>query len=79
MIEPTIQYQYSFLTTLQQQLGTGSLSQSDLEAVAKLYTARRNNILPTYNRDKMNELDQIFYYMTSLKMDSAKTLLQKDF
>jgi hypothetical protein len=65
---------------LQQQLQVqASLSQDDLEAVAKLYTARRNNILPAYNTDKLNELDQIYYYMASLKMDSAKALLQKDF
>jgi hypothetical protein len=79
MIEPTTQYQYSFLTTLQQRLQVQSLSLSDLQAVAKLYTARRNNILPTYNQDGLNELNQVFYYMVSLKMDSAKALLQKDF
>jgi hypothetical protein len=75
MIEPTTQYQYSFLTTLQQQLGVQSLSESDLQAVAKLYRVRANNILPNYNSTNLEELDQVYYYMASLQMDSAKALL----
>ena len=78
MIEPTTQFGYSYLTTLQQKLGVSAMVQSDLEAVAKLYTARVANI-SAYNPDKLNELDQVYYYMVSLKMDSAKALLQKDF
>ena len=75
-IEPTTQFQYSYLTTLQQQLQVqSSLSQSDLEAVAKLYTTRVNNILPGYNSSNLTELNQVYYYMVSLQMDSAKALL----
>jgi hypothetical protein len=80
IIEPTTQFQYSYLTTLQQQLGVQStLSVSDLQAVSNLFTARKNNIGANYNQTNLNELDQIYYYMTSLRMDSAKALLQKDF
>ncbi len=79
MIEPTVQFGYSYLTTLQQKLGVSSLSQTDLEAVAKLYTSRLNNILPVEYPDKLTELNQIYYFMVSMKMDSAEALLQKDF
>lgn len=75
MLEPTTQFQYSFLTTLQQQLGVqSSLSVSDLQAVAKLYSSRVNNIT-NYSATNLAELDQVFYYMASLQMDSAKALL----
>jgi len=74
-IEPTTQFQYSYLTTLQQHLQVQSLSQSDLEAVAKLYKQRLYNILPAYNQSKLDELNQVYYYMVALKMDSAKGML----
>lgn len=79
IIEPTEESQYGYLTSLQQQLGVqSSLSQSDLELVNKLYTARANNLKPSPNQDNLNKLDQAFYDLVSLKMDSAKALL-KDF
>jgi hypothetical protein len=80
MIEPTTQFQYSFLTDLQQQLSVqSSLSVADLQAVTKLYTARVANTLTSPNPTNLSELDQIYYDIVSLKMDSAKALLQKDF
>jgi hypothetical protein len=82
MIEPTVQFGYSFLTALQQQLGVQSLSQSDLELVAKLFNARvqngKSNALyssAVYNPTNLDQLDQAFYDMASLKMDSASALL----
>jgi hypothetical protein len=76
MIEPTTQFQYSFLTDLQQQLGVqSSLSVADLQAVANLYSARVNNSYTNYNPNNLNELNQIYYDIVSLKMDSAKALL----
>ena len=75
MIEPTAQFQYNILTALQQQLGVQSLSLSDLQQVAKLYNTRVNNIFPNYNPTNLNELDQVYYDMVSLKMDSAVGLL----
>jgi hypothetical protein len=76
IIEPTTQFQYNFLTTLQQQLGVQStLSQSDLQTVTDLYNARVHNTLPVYNQNNLNELDQVYYDIVSLKMDSARWLL----
>ena len=73
MIEPTTQFNYTLLTTLQQQLGVSStLSQSDLQAVAQLYQLRQTN---AGNPAALAKLDQGFYFMASLQMDSAKALL----
>jgi hypothetical protein len=73
MIEPTTQFNYSLLTTLQQELGVSStLSQSDLQAVAQLYQLRKAN---AGNAGALAKLDQGFYFMASLQMDSAKALL----
>jgi hypothetical protein len=72
IIEPTVQFGYGYLTTLQSDLQVSSLSQSDLEAVAKLYQLRQNNV---GNTTALAKLDQGFYFMASLQMDSAKALL----
>lgn len=73
MIEPTVQFGYNFLTTLQQSLGVQStLSQSDLQAVAQLYQLRQSNV---GNPAALAKLDQGFYFMASLQMDSAQALL----
>jgi len=73
IIEPTVQFGYGYLTTLQQELGVSStLSQSDLQAVAQLYQLRQMN---ANNPAAMAKLDQGFYFMASLQMDSAKALL----
>jgi hypothetical protein len=73
MIEPTVQFGYNFLTTLQQSLGVQStLSQSDLEAVAQLYQLRQSNV---GNPAALAKLNQGFYFMASLQMDSAQALL----
>ncbi len=76
MIEPTVTttggFGYSLLTTLQQKLGVSALTQTDLEAVLKLYQLRQ-----TYagNLAKLDSLNQVYYYMVSLQMDKAKLLL----
>jgi hypothetical protein len=72
IIEPTVQSNYSYLTTLQTELQVSSLSQSDLQAVAQLYQLRQTN---ANNPAAMAKLDQGFYFMASLQMDSAKALL----
>jgi hypothetical protein len=73
IIEPTVQFGYGYLTTLQQDLGVQStLSQSDLQAVAQLYQLRQTN---AGNPAALAKLDQGFYFMASLQMDSAKALL----
>ncbi len=72
MIEPTVEFQYGFLTTLQQKLGVQNLDQSDLEAVAQLYQLRLKYAGDTA---KQQQLNQVFDYMVSLQMQKAKDLL----
>jgi hypothetical protein len=72
IIEPTTQFGYGYLTTLQQELGVSTFAQSDLEAIAKLYTLRQAN---AGNSDNLKKLNQVFYYIASLQMDNAKSLL----
>ncbi|MBI3883007.1 MAG: hypothetical protein HY305_01995 [Sphingobacteriales bacterium] len=72
MLEPTEEFKYTLLTTLQQKLGVSDLTQSDLEAAARLYALRKAN---AGNTDALKKLDQGFYYIASLQMDKAKALL----
>lgn len=72
MIEPTVEFQYGFLTTLQQKLGVQSLDQSDLEAVYQFYQLR---VKYAGDAAKQQQLTQVFTYMASLQMQKAKDLL----
>lgn len=73
MIEPTKEFGYGFLTTLQSKLGV-SYSQTDLELVLKLYELRKKFPNAAENQKKM---DQVFYNLVSGKIDEAKTLIQE--
>lgn len=70
-IEPAKEFGYGFLTSLQQRLGV-SLHQSDLEMIAKLYQQRVDKAGDTAIQKK---LDQVFYYIVSLKITEAHALL----
>jgi hypothetical protein len=72
MIEPTKEFNYGFLTTLQQKLGVQSLDQSDLEAVAQYYSLK---VQYANDAAKQQQLTQVFNYMVSLQMQKAKDLL----
>ncbi|MFT3683012.1 MAG: IPT/TIG domain-containing protein [Ferruginibacter sp.] len=74
MLEPTVEFGYSFLTTLQQKLGVSGLTQGDLELVKMLYDQRKQY---AGNATEQSRLDQVFYYIVSLQMDLAKSLLLK--
>jgi hypothetical protein len=74
MIEPTKEFQYGFLTTLQQKLGVSLLTQSDLEMVAKFYQLRNDKSGDT---DAQKKLNQVFYYIVSLQIQKANDLLSK--
>jgi hypothetical protein len=64
---------YSLLTILQQELGVqSSLSQSSLEMVSKLYTARVAN---ASNPANLAKLDQVYYDLVSLRLSDAQSLL----
>ncbi|MGZ3840070.1 MAG: glycoside hydrolase family 71/99-like protein [Flavisolibacter sp.] len=71
MIEPTTEFGYGFLTTLQQKLGV-TLGQSDLETVAKLYDLRKSKAAVP---EVQKQLNQAFYYIVSLQLQKAKDLL----
>ncbi|MEP6713128.1 MAG: hypothetical protein ABJA37_11955 [Ferruginibacter sp.] len=72
IIEPTVEFQYGFLTTLQQKLGVSSLKLTDLQMVAKLYQLRHDKVGDAAVQKK---LDQVFYYIVSLQNQKANELL----
>lgn len=72
MLEPTAEFGYSFLTSLQQKLGVSLFGQSDLEAVAKLYELRKAKAAIA---SVQMQLDQVFYDIVSLQLTKAKEIL----
>ncbi|GAO41428.1 glycoside hydrolase family 71/99-like protein [Flavihumibacter petaseus] len=72
IIEPTQESGYSYLTMLQQKLGVSSISQEQLEMVAKMYTLRKSQAGIPETQKKM---DQVFYYLVSLQFDKAQEIL----
>ncbi|MFD1631208.1 glycoside hydrolase family 71/99-like protein [Pseudopedobacter beijingensis] len=73
MIEPTQQFQYGFLTILQNKLGVQNIKEEDLKAVSLLYELRKKY---KANTEKKKNLDQAFYYFVSLKLSEARSLLE---
>ncbi len=71
MIEPTLDFNYSFLETIQQYTGV-SYSKSELELIYKWYTLRKR-----YVSDKIaeNQLLQAYYYFVSLDVVRAKAII----
>jgi hypothetical protein len=70
---PAAGFGYSLLTTLQQELGVqSSLSQTSLEMVNKLYTARVANASNPANLAKLN---QVYYDLAALRLSDAQSLL----
>lgn len=72
MIEPTREFGYDFLTTLQQKLGVTGIGKVELEMVARLYQLRRD--MPGKG-EAQNQLNQVFYYLASLQFTKASDLL----
>jgi hypothetical protein len=73
MIEPTVEFGFSYLTELQKTLGV-KYSQNDLEMIFKLYYSRRKY---ASSKEDQRKLDQVFYYIVSLNIEKAKALLDK--
>lgn len=71
MIEPTREFGYGFLTTLQQKLGV-PYGQSQLELIAKLYEQRKQY---AGDASKQAQLDQAFNYLVALQPDQAANIL----
>ncbi|WP_420595291.1 AbfB domain-containing protein [Deinococcus sp.] len=72
MIEPTREFGYSLLTTLQQRLGV-PYGQSDLELVSKLLSQRRQY---KGNAAEQSRLDQAAAALAALNISQASTLLK---
>jgi len=73
MIEPTIEFEYLFLTINQQFAGV-SYSDKELKMVKNLYDLRKEW---KGDNEQNKRLDQAFYYLASLQPDKANELLQK--
>jgi hypothetical protein len=71
MFEPTLEFGYSFLETIQKFTGV-TYDKPDLELVLRIYQYRKK-----YKDDSLSQLklDQVFYYVVSLQMQKAKELL----
>lgn len=73
MLEPTQEFQFSFLTSLQQKLKVKDLQEKHLNAVWQLYQYRQK---AKTNAALSKKLDQVFYYLVALKLNEAEKLLQ---
>jgi len=71
MIEPTREFGYGALTTLQQKLGV-PYGQSQLELIAKLYEQRKQN---AGNATRQAQLNEAFNHFVALQPDKAATIL----
>ncbi|RAJ05369.1 hypothetical protein LX64_02526 [Chitinophaga skermanii] len=71
MIEPTEEFGYSFLTTMQQKLGV-SFGQHDLEVIFRLYQYRKQY---AGNSGVQSQLNQVFTYLVNLQVSNAESLL----
>lgn len=71
MLEPTVEFQYSLLTTLQKAIGV-TMGQPELELANELYQAR---VKYAGNAAVQKKLDQVFYYIASLQLNKATELL----
>ncbi|GHT33038.1 hypothetical protein FACS189434_06240 [Bacteroidia bacterium] len=74
MIEPTREFGYSFLTTLQRELGVKNLSEKDLALVFDFYNARIKN---KDNVDAQAQLDRAFALIAALRIDEARKIIEK--
>jgi hypothetical protein len=71
MIEPTREFGYGFLTTLQQKLGV-TFGQNELDLIDTLYNDRK---MYAGNAAKQAQLDQAFGDLVSLQVSAAASLL----
>ncbi|KAA6334766.1 hypothetical protein EZS27_016948 [termite gut metagenome] len=71
MIEPTLEFRYTFLTELQRFAGV-SYDVSVLEYILKLYDLRKKYINNTFAQEKIT---QAFYYLVSLQTEKAVKLI----
>jgi len=71
IIEPTREFKYGYLTTLQQRLGV-SFGEPELEAVTRLFRLRKQY---AGNPSVQRKLDEVFYDLASLRTEEARLTL----
>ena len=71
MIEPTIEFEYTYLEKLQEFAGI-SYSKLELEYITHLYNLRKNL---ADNKDAQQILDQAFDYFIKLRPESARVII----
>lgn len=71
MIEPTAEFGYGFLTTMQQKLGV-SYGQHELEQIYRLYQYRKQY---QGNASVQQQLNQVFSYFAALQVSNAEALM----
>jgi len=71
MIEPTEEFGFSFLTTMQQKLGV-PYGQHELDLIFRLYQYRKQY---SGNSGVQQQLNQVFSYLANLQVSNAETLL----
>jgi hypothetical protein len=71
MIEPTLEFAYTFLT-INQQFAEVKYGEKELKSIKLLYDLRKAN---EGKREINKKLDQVFYYFVSLQYDKADELL----
>lgn len=73
IIEPSLEFGYSRLETLQNFLGV-SYTKEELELTVQLYKKRKEHKGKVYENQV---LDQVFYYLISLQIEEAKNLINE--
>ncbi len=71
MIEPTLDFDYSFLEAIQQYTGV-SYTKTELDLIYQWYTLRKRYASDSTAEDK---LLQAYYYLVSLNIDKAKAII----
>ena len=71
IIEPTDEFGYSFLTTMQQKLGV-PYGQHEFEVIFRLYEYRKQY---AGNSTVQQQLNQVFTYLANLQVSNAENLL----
>ena len=73
MFEPTVEFGFTFLSTLQKQLGVKNLTEKDLELVFDLYQAR---VKYANNKKIQKKLDKASTLMAQLKTTEARKIIK---
>jgi len=73
MFEPTVEFGFKFLATLQRELGVKNLTERDLELVFELYQAR---VKYADNEEVQQQLDRASALMAALRINEARRIIE---